>query len=110
MVDRAWVYLCRADHGYEKGASEFIRDVAAALGDVDMIVCPCIDCRNIDRHASNVVVDHLVTRGTDEAYKSIEICRGWMPRKLNMVSELDPHTLTTRPRMGPTPDPRIDGL
>ncbi|CAA7034547.1 unnamed protein product [Microthlaspi erraticum] len=69
MVDKAWVHLCRADPGYEKGASEFVRDVAAALGDVDMIVCPCIDCRNIDRHYSNVVVDHLVTRGMDEAYK-----------------------------------------
>jgi len=42
--------------------------VAAALGD-DMIVCPCIDCRNIDRHSGCVVVDHLVTRGMDEAYK-----------------------------------------
>ena len=42
--------------------------MAAALGD-DMIVCPCIDCRNIDRHSGCVVVDHLVTRGMDEAYK-----------------------------------------
>ncbi|CAE6010378.1 unnamed protein product [Arabidopsis arenosa] len=39
------------------------------MGDVDMIVCPCIDCRNIDRHSASVVVDHLVTRGMDEAYK-----------------------------------------
>ncbi|KAG7559308.1 Ribonuclease H domain [Arabidopsis thaliana x Arabidopsis arenosa] len=39
------------------------------MGDVDMIVCPCIDCRNIDRHSASVVVDHLVRRGMDEAYK-----------------------------------------
>ncbi|XP_010495350.1 PREDICTED: uncharacterized protein LOC104772433 [Camelina sativa] len=39
------------------------------MGDVDLIVCPCIDCRNIDRHAGSIVVDHLVTRGMDEAYK-----------------------------------------
>ncbi|CAE6069698.1 unnamed protein product [Arabidopsis arenosa] len=39
------------------------------MGDVDMIVCPCIDCRNIDRHSGSVVVAHLVTRGMDDAYK-----------------------------------------
>ncbi|KAG7529490.1 Transposase-associated domain [Arabidopsis suecica] len=39
------------------------------MGDVDMIVCPCIDCRNIDHHSASVVVDHLVRRGMDEAYK-----------------------------------------
>lgn len=44
--------------------------MAAALGGFDMIVCPCIDCRNIDRHSGDVVVDHLVTRGMDVAYKN----------------------------------------
>ena len=34
-----------------------------------MIVCPCIDCRNIYRHCESVVVAHLVTRGMEEAYK-----------------------------------------
>ncbi|CAA7023801.1 unnamed protein product [Microthlaspi erraticum] len=70
MVDKSWVHLCRAGPAYEKGASEFVRDVAVALGDANMIVCPCIDCRNIDCHVCNVVVDHLVTRGMEEAYKS----------------------------------------
>ena len=45
-----------------------MRDVVAALGDVDMIICPCIDCRCLDRHSASVV-DHLVTRGMDESYK-----------------------------------------
>jgi len=43
--------------------------VATAVGDVDMNICPCIDCRCLDRHSVSVVVDHLVTRGMDEAYK-----------------------------------------
>ena len=47
----------------------WLRTVAASMGDVDMIVCPCIDCQNIDRHSGNIVVAHLVTRGMDEAYK-----------------------------------------
>ena len=55
--------------GYKRGASKFVRDVAATSGGIDMIVCPCIDCRNIDRHSGSVVVDHLVTRGMEEAYK-----------------------------------------
>ena len=59
----------RVDPSYETGASKFVRDVASALGVIDMIVCPCIDCRNIDRHSGSVVLDHLVTRGMEEGYK-----------------------------------------
>ncbi|XP_010513512.1 PREDICTED: uncharacterized protein LOC104789527 [Camelina sativa] len=69
MVDKDWVHLCRADPAYERGATNFVRAVSADMGDVDLIVCPCIDCRNIDRHAGSIVVDHLVTRGMDESYK-----------------------------------------
>ncbi|XP_013694784.2 uncharacterized protein LOC106398827 [Brassica napus] len=69
MIDKAWVHLSRVDPSYETGASKFVRDVASALGVIDMIVCPCIDCRNIDRHSGSVVLDHLVTRGMEEGYK-----------------------------------------
>ncbi|XP_048596428.1 uncharacterized protein LOC106359135 [Brassica napus] len=69
MVDKTWVHLSRVDPAYERGASKFVHDVASALGGIDMIVCPCIDCRNIDRHSGSVVVDHLVTRGMEEGYK-----------------------------------------
>lgn len=34
-----------------------------------MVICPCSDCRNVDRHLGSVVVDHLVRKGMDEAYK-----------------------------------------
>lgn len=39
-----------------------------------MIACPCINCRNIDRHSGSVEVDHLVTRGMKEAYKMRHDC------------------------------------
>ncbi|CAE6074609.1 unnamed protein product [Arabidopsis arenosa] len=85
MLDKDWVHLGRADPAYERGATKFVRAVAAALGDVDMIVCPCIDCRNIDRHSGSVVVDHLVTRGMDEAYKMR--CDWYHHGELNSVAE-----------------------
>ncbi|XP_010474959.1 PREDICTED: uncharacterized protein LOC104754455 [Camelina sativa] len=69
MVDKAWVHLCRADPAYESGAWSFVRSVSAALGDTNVIVCPCIDYRNVDRHEISEVVGHLVTRGMDEVYK-----------------------------------------
>ncbi|XP_024013159.1 uncharacterized protein LOC112087474 [Eutrema salsugineum] len=69
MVDKAWVHLCRADPAYEIGARNFVNSVASALGDCDLVICLCIDCRNVDRHSKNDVVDHLVTRGMDETYK-----------------------------------------
>lgn len=34
-----------------------------------MILCPCIDCRNVDHQCGNIVVEHLVTRGMDLKYK-----------------------------------------
>ena len=46
-----------------------MRYVAAGLGENAMIICPCIDCRNVDRHLAADVVDHLVTRGMDWSYK-----------------------------------------
>ncbi|XP_010495471.1 PREDICTED: uncharacterized protein LOC104772569 [Camelina sativa] len=69
MLDKAWVHLCRADPGYKSGAWKFVRDVSAALGDIEMIICPCKDCRNVVRQLNSVVVEHLVIRGMDEAYK-----------------------------------------
>ncbi|XP_024009936.1 uncharacterized protein LOC112085141 [Eutrema salsugineum] len=75
MVEKAWVHLSRADPAYESGARHFVQSVAAALGDCsDLMICPCIDCRNIVRQSGRVVVEHLVTRGMDEAYK---ISRDW---------------------------------
>ncbi|XP_010480840.1 PREDICTED: uncharacterized protein LOC104759628 [Camelina sativa] len=70
VMDKTWVHLNRTDLGYEKGAWDFVRSVAAGLGDNSIIICPCIDCRNVYRHSATDVVDHLVTRGMDWSYKS----------------------------------------
>jgi len=59
----------RDDPRYERGAWEFVRCVGADLAECELIICPCIDCRNVDRHSADVVVDHLVTRGMDLSYK-----------------------------------------
>ncbi|XP_013608330.1 PREDICTED: uncharacterized protein LOC106315105 [Brassica oleracea var. oleracea] len=57
------------DPAYEKGAWDFVRAVSAVRGDSQLIICPCKDCRNVDRHSGINVVDHLVRRGMDEDYK-----------------------------------------
>lgn len=62
----------RADPGYERGAWDFVSSVGAVLRDSEMIIFPCIDCRNIDRHSAGVVVDHLVTRRMDLSYEMRE--------------------------------------
>lgn len=46
-----------------------MRVVSATLGDTNLIICPCVDCRNLARHLGSTVVDHLVMKGMDEAYK-----------------------------------------
>ncbi|CAA7043012.1 unnamed protein product [Microthlaspi erraticum] len=71
MLEKAWVRLCRADPAYEIGAWNFVHAVGATLGDTEMIVCPCTDCRSVDRHLGSEVVDHLVRRGMNEAYKCL---------------------------------------
>ncbi|WZZ34396.1 hypothetical protein YC2023_017797 [Brassica napus] len=72
MVEKSWVHLNRADPGYESGAWEFVRCVGADLRESELIICPCIDCRNVARHSASVIVDHLVTRGMDLSYKMRE--------------------------------------
>ncbi|XP_048615829.1 uncharacterized protein LOC125588500 [Brassica napus] len=37
MVDKDWVHLSRVDPAYERGATKFVREVAAASGGIDMI-------------------------------------------------------------------------
>ncbi|CAA7017613.1 unnamed protein product [Microthlaspi erraticum] len=59
MLDKEWVNLSRADPGYEIGAWIFVNSVGVSSGDTNMVVCPCIDCRNLDRHLGCDVVDHL---------------------------------------------------
>lgn len=62
-------FNCRLDTIYEKGAWDFVRAVSAGKGDSHLIICPCKECRNVDRHSGSDVVDHLVRWGMDEDYK-----------------------------------------
>ncbi|KAL6224997.1 hypothetical protein ACLB2K_003851 [Fragaria x ananassa] len=59
----------RASPRYEEGAWNFVNTVKRNLGNLDLILCPCIDCRNNDRFDGNTIVDHLVMRGMDAKYK-----------------------------------------
>ncbi|XP_048605689.1 uncharacterized protein LOC125583146 [Brassica napus] len=69
MLEKAWVHLSRVDPAYEKGAWDFVQVVSAGDGADKFIICPCTDCRNVDRHSAADIVDHLVRRGMDEVYK-----------------------------------------
>ncbi|XP_010424529.1 PREDICTED: uncharacterized protein LOC104709653 [Camelina sativa] len=69
MLDKEWMHLCRLDPAYERGAWNFVRAAGADNDDNHLIICPCKDCRNVDRHLWVDIVDHLVTRGMDEVYK-----------------------------------------
>ena len=43
--------------------------VTRYLGNPEMILCPCIDCRNVEHQCGNIVVEHLVIRGMDPLYQ-----------------------------------------
>ena len=42
-------------------------------GNVEKILCPCLDCRNLTHHYVDIVVEHLIIRGMDPLYK----CSKW---------------------------------
>jgi len=51
----------RIDPAYENGALKFVNEVTAASGGTGLVICPCTDCWNVDRHLGSEVVYHLVT-------------------------------------------------
>ncbi|KAK9926971.1 hypothetical protein M0R45_024177 [Rubus argutus] len=69
MLEKDWVHLHRADPEYEKRAWNFVKPVIRNLGNPERILCPCIDCRNVETLSGSIVVDHLVRRGMDLKYK-----------------------------------------
>lgn len=46
-----------------------MKTVIRNLGNPERILCPCIDCRNVETLSGSIVVDHLVRRGMDLKYK-----------------------------------------
>ena len=40
------------------------------LRNVEKLLCPCIDCRNLSRHHDDIILEHLIIKGMDTKYKS----------------------------------------
>ncbi|KAA0058325.1 hypothetical protein E5676_scaffold19523G00030 [Cucumis melo var. makuwa] len=55
MFNKEWVHLNRATDEYMKGAWEFVEKVKKDATDVDLIMCPCKDCRNMSHQSFDVV-------------------------------------------------------
>lgn len=43
--------------------------VTINLGNPKMILCPCLDCRNVDNQCGSIVVEHLVIKIMEPKYK-----------------------------------------
>ena len=50
------------------GAPKFVDNACACLGNLDVIVCPCRYCKNLERHHFDIVYEHLVIKGIDPSY------------------------------------------
>lgn len=46
----------------------FVNNARACLGNLDVIVCPCRYCKNLQRHHFDIVYEHLVIKGMDPTY------------------------------------------
>ena len=62
-----------------KGAWEFIEKVKKDVTYVDLIMCPCKDCRDMSHQSFDIVYEHLVIKGMDPTYKILydhgeEVC------------------------------------
>ncbi|KAA0055179.1 uncharacterized protein E6C27_scaffold80G00030 [Cucumis melo var. makuwa] len=77
MFNKEWVHLNRATDEYMKGVWEFVEKVKKDATDVDLIMCPSKDCRNMSHQSFDVVYEHLVIKGMDPTYKI------WLKRMFN---------------------------
>jgi len=55
----------RASVEYQRGVTSFVHASSMRLGNPSAMLCPCIDCRNLCHQPVDLVLDHLVIRGTD---------------------------------------------
>jgi len=46
----------------------FANNARACLGNLDVIVCPCRYCKNLQRHHFDIVYEHLVIKGMNPTY------------------------------------------
>lgn len=64
------LFFCRHSDEYRKGARDFVNSARANSGNLDIIVCPCIRCKNVQRHHFDLVYEHLVMKGMDPTYNT----------------------------------------
>ncbi|XP_012844515.1 PREDICTED: uncharacterized protein LOC105964552 [Erythranthe guttata] len=68
-MDKEWVKFDRRGKKYQEAARSFANAARARSGDSDMIVCPCLQCRNLQHHHFDIVYEHIVIKGFDPNYK-----------------------------------------
>ena len=51
-----------------QAASNFVNLAKRNAGNVDKILCPCKDCRNLSHHLVETVYEHLIFKGMDLTY------------------------------------------
>ncbi|XP_028102255.1 uncharacterized protein LOC114301504 [Camellia sinensis] len=69
-MDKSWVYLSRVSKDYLDGARKFVDIAKANVGNQEMIICPCRNCRNLSHQFCEIVYEHLVMEGMDPKYAS----------------------------------------
>ncbi|XP_022860332.1 uncharacterized protein LOC111380901 [Olea europaea var. sylvestris] len=83
-MDKEWLHLSRFSEQYRAGAHNFI-ERARENSNSEMILCPCVKCRNLMHHHYDIVYEHLVIQGMDPAY-SVWIFHGEQPNTSNVVN------------------------
>ena len=51
-----------------QAASNFVNLAKRNVGNVDKILCPCKDCRNLSHHLVETIYEHLIFKGMDLTY------------------------------------------
>ena len=60
----------RTSKEYSQGARCFVEAAKRNIRNVEKLLCPCLDCRNLSRQHDDIIVEHLIIRGMDPKYKS----------------------------------------
>ena len=60
--------VCRFSTEYRDGARNFINLARETVGNSNIIVCPCMCCKNLVHHHYDLVYQHLIIKGMDPTY------------------------------------------
>ncbi|KAK3221468.1 hypothetical protein Dsin_008493 [Dipteronia sinensis] len=67
-MDKRWVDLSRLTQEYQEGARNFVDIAHANVRNSDLVVYPCIHCKNLQHHHYDIVYEQLVIKGMDHLY------------------------------------------